>query len=83
MLSYEELLSQIKQLPGQTRLALLEEIAHSLREELASENKEASSETSRPSSLDRLYGILKTGNPAQSDEEIRDDYIDYLSKKYA
>ncbi len=37
MLTYNELLSEMKQLPYQQRLALLEELAHSLRQELAAE----------------------------------------------
>ena len=88
MLSYEELLSQIKQLPGPNRLALLEEIAHSLREEFPTKKiedvgKVERNEGSKDFSLERLYGILKNKGIPQTDEGIRDDYTDYLAKKYA
>lgn len=86
MLTFDELLGQVKQLTVEDRIAFLEEVAHSLREELSSaknETTEVPNEQPKSSSLDRLYGILKTDIPAPSDEEIRADYTEYLSKKYA
>jgi hypothetical protein len=85
MLSYEELLAQVKQLPSQNRLALIEEVVHSLREELPDKKEEvaAPDDARTHSPLDRLYGILKSEGVPQTDEEIQSEYTDYLAKKYS
>lgn len=31
----------------------------------------------------RLEGMLKTGTPSPSDEELKEDYVNYLSEKYS
>lgn len=87
----EELIEEIRQLPPSERMALVEEISRSLREDDHSPSTAngPNSETAAPSVeermsvVGRLYGILKTDGPPPTDEEIRDQITDYLVKKYS
>lgn len=75
-MTYQEIVQAVQHLTLQERLALLEELARSVRGDLAA------SQTAAPLS-ERLYGILRQVDPAPSEEILRDDYADYLLKKYA
>ena len=74
-MTYEQVVVEVMRLPADERLRLLEVIAASLQ-------------TERPGPLprgvpaDRLRGLLKTEGPPPTDEELRDDYVNYLIEKY-
>jgi hypothetical protein len=92
----QQFIEEIKRLSIEERIALIEAISRSLREELettddAAENleKEAAgagvqSETDRKiSAVRRLRGIIKIDGPPPSGEELKDDYTNYLIEKYS
>lgn len=74
-MTYQEMLAEIPHLSVHERLALLEALTRSLREELEP--------PMRTGSLAKwLRGIAKTDVPPLTDEEIKEDYINYLAEKY-
>jgi hypothetical protein len=75
-MTYQELAHEIVRLPLTERLALLELVTRSVREELAPRHE-------GPSSLSRIAGIGSTDGPPPTDGEIHDSYVDYLIEKYA
>ena len=75
-MTYQEIVEAVHQLSAQERLALLELLARSVRFDLADSRQGA------PLS-ELLYGILNQGGSPPTDEELRDDYTDYLLRKYA
>jgi hypothetical protein len=92
----QRFIEEIKQLSVQERIALIEEISRSLREDLeasienvqtsAGENPEANVQSDRElkmAAVRRLRGVLKTSGDAPSDEELKDDYTNYLVEKYS
>lgn len=91
----QQFLEEIKQLSITERIALIEAISRSLREEIEARgesmmhSERAGSETnpgdehkSRIAAVRRLQGILKTSGNPPSDEELKDDYTNYLIEKY-
>ena len=72
----EEIVKEARQLPVAEREAVVEEITRSIREETQSLE-------TRLSIVDRLYRIAKPDGPMPSDEELKEDYIRYLSEKYS
>jgi hypothetical protein len=87
---------EIRRLSVEERIALIEAITHSLREDLelskddASVNSAESSGTATPSQGEngvslsqRLYGILKFDGDPPTDEELKNHYADYLTEKYS
>ncbi len=72
----EEIVKEARQLPLAEREAVVEEITRSIREEIQPQQK-------RVSIVDRLYGIAKPDGPIPSDEELKEDYIRYLTEKYS
>jgi len=72
----EQLIEEIRQLPLEERLELLEIISRSVR---AERRPRASS----GSVSSRLRGIAKFDGPPPSDEELKEDYIRYLTEKYS
>ena len=75
-MTHEELIKEIKQLPVEEQIAVIDAISQSIRE------KTQSPET-RVSIVDRLYGIAKPEGPMPSNEELKEDYIRYLTEKYS
>ena len=75
-MTHEELIKEIKQLPVEERIAVIDEISQSVQEETQSRK-------ARVSIVDRLYGIAKPDGPIPSDEELKEDYIRYLTEKYS
>jgi hypothetical protein len=67
----DALVLEIKQLPVTTRLALVEIIAESVRQELSALQGQKLS-----------MGMLKPEGAIPSDEELHDDYVTYLIEKY-
>jgi hypothetical protein len=74
-MTYQELLTEIGQLPLDERLALLEALTHSLRTELRPTPRSGSS-------VDQVRGLLKPAGPLPTDVELKDDYTRYLIEKY-
>lgn len=72
----EEIVKGALQLPVAEREAAVEEIKRSIREEMQPQQ-------TRVSIVDRLYGIAKPDGPMPSDEELKEDYIRYLTEKYS
>ncbi len=72
----EEIVKEARQLPVAEREAVVEEITRSIREEIHPLE-------TRLSIVDRLYGIAKPEGPIPSDEELKEDYIRYLTEKYS
>ena len=75
-MTYQELLSEIRYLPLDERLALLEALTHSLCDELRPVGH------ARPSAS-QVRGMLKSDGPLPTDAEISDAYTRYLLEKYA
>lgn len=75
-MTHEEIIKEIKQLPVEERIAVIDEIAQSVQEE--TQSREA-----RVSIVDKLYGIAKPNGTMPSDEELKEDYIRYLAEKYS
>ena len=89
-----QFIEEIKQLSIAERVALIETISRSLREDLetgqdaasisTSNNAEASGERERKiAAIRRLRGIAKFDGEPPSDEELKEDYINYLTEKYS
>jgi hypothetical protein len=75
-MTQEELIKEIKLLPPEDRKALLEVITQVVKEETQPRK-------ARVSIVDRLYGIAKPEGPIPSDEESKEEYIQYLTEKYS
>lgn len=72
----EELLDEIRRLPIEQRIELLEAIARSVSEEVLPHARDVTLAS-------RLRGIIKFDGPPPSDEEIKDEYARYLTEKYS
>jgi hypothetical protein len=95
-MTQQQVLEEIKKLSVRERIALIEAISRSLREDLEMNGRDvpASDEETpdaagqnerarRMAAVQRLRGVLKTSGQTPSDEELRDDYTDYLLEKYS
>ncbi len=72
----EQLFEEIRRLPLEQRVELLEVISRSVRDEVRPRER-------RGSVVERLRGIAKPDGPPPSDEEIKEDYTRYLTEKYS
>jgi hypothetical protein len=93
----QQFIEEIKQLSVVERIALIEAITHSLREDLAARPSEVASvaqtESRRTEVQDtaqdglslsqRLRGVLKFDGEPPTDEELKEMYTDYLAEKYS
>ena len=75
-MTYQELAAEIVRLPIHKRLALLELVSRSLREDLRSRTP------TKPLAA-RLRGIARPDGPMPGDGEIEDEYTTYLEQKYS
>lgn len=75
-MTYEEIIKEIKELPLSGRLMVLDAISQSVREE-------EQPLKSRVSVVDQLWGIARPDGPLPSDEELKEDYIRYLTEKFS
>jgi hypothetical protein len=88
-MTHEELLREILQLPLERRKELLEAVARSLQKDLEASAEEipgADADIERErrlAAVRRLRGILKTSEPPPSDEELKEEYANYLTEKYS
>ena len=94
-MTQEELIKEIKQLPVEERIAVMDAISQSVRAETGGDDisgegskqrgadGSAKSSRSRVSIVDQLYGIAKPNGPMPSDDELKEDYVRYLTEKYS
>lgn len=91
-MTQQQVIEEIRRLSVAERIALLEIISRSVREELeaggvvsdgAAAHEARSRLERRAAAVRRLRGILKFEGAAPSDEELKDDYVTYLSEKYS
>ncbi len=96
MLSYDELVKELKQRSLPEQLSLLEELAHSVKAVLVSSPLVSQAKPTEPvdttvraesaishEATTSLFGLFKPEpGSAPSDEEIREDYTNYLVEKY-
>jgi hypothetical protein len=77
-MTIQDIVPTVVRLPLAERLAILEVLLRSVREEL-------SARVSPPKTIpfERLCGILKQNGAPPSDDTWQDDYADYLIRKYA
>ena len=77
-MTLKELTSEVEQLSQEELLQLLEMVTRLLREALS-----AQTESAGVLPFESLRGILKTDGPIPTDEELKEDYVNYLIRKYA
>jgi hypothetical protein len=80
-MTYSEMVRLIPRLSIVERLQLLELLSHSVRVEL--EQPANTTIAERMEIFERLAGALKTDEPPPSDEELKEDYVNYLTEKYS
>lgn len=71
MITYQDIVVAVRQLPNEKRLTLMEELVHLL-------STEWQLPRSGESSLLRVRGMLNTSGPVPTDHELRDLHTDYL-----
>jgi hypothetical protein len=82
----EEIVKEARQLPLAERKAAVDEITSSIREEIDANGSATTGESNLEEKLaafHRLHGMLKTDAPPPTDEELKEDYINYLTEKYS
>lgn len=85
-----EIIEQIIHLPIYERIEIIEKLSRSVREEMGEKAGKSSFEQEKKLSIeerkaivDSLRGIAAVeGKTPPTDEEIREDYTNYLSEKY-
>ena len=75
-MTHEELIKKILQLPLEKQVELLEAISRNVHEQMRPREQ-------RESAVSRLRGIAKFDGTPPTDEELREDYIRYLTEKYS
>ncbi len=94
-MTQQQFIEEAKRLSVAERVALIEAISRSLREDLQThdggartvppETLESTGQSERErkiAAVRQLRGILKTEGPP-SDEEWKEDYVNYLTEKYS
>jgi hypothetical protein len=77
-----ELIEQIIHLPIAERVEIIERISRSVREDLREKGEKINLEE-RKKAVNRLRGIAAVESKVPpTDEEIREDYTNYLAEKY-
>jgi DNA-directed RNA polymerase specialized sigma24 family protein len=82
----EEIIQEINQLPPDERKAIAETVLRGVQEEVAVDSERPASEVSREEKIaafHRLRGMLQTEGPPPTDDELKDDYVNYLQEKYS
>ena len=95
-MTQQQFIEEIKRLSVTERIALLEAISRSLREDLATTDGDVATLTSEPpetniqsetelrlAAVHRLRGIIKFDGDPLTDEELKDIYTDYVIEKYS
>jgi hypothetical protein len=76
VMTQEDLIKEISQLPIEQQVEILEAISRSVREKIQPREDKKSLGS-------RLLGIAKPEGPLPSDEELKEDYVRYLEEKYS
>lgn len=76
MITYQDIVIAVRQLPNEKRLTLMEELVHLLAAEWQPLR-------TGESSLHRVRGMLKPTGPLPTDLELRESHTDYLIEKYS
>jgi len=81
----EEIVNEFWRLPPEEREAVVEEISRGGGANGSSAKPKLHPYTieEKLAALGRLRGVFKTAGPPPTDEELKEDYINYLSKKYS
>ncbi len=92
----EQLIKEIRQLPLEQKIDLLEAISRSVREEMEANGVDAAisgkeipaadvqnERERRVAAVQRLRGIIKFEGDPPTDEELKDEYANYLMEKYS
>jgi hypothetical protein len=81
----EEIISEFWRLPPEEREAVVEEISRGGGANGSSAKSKLHADTieEKLAALGRLRGVFKTAGPPPTDEELKEDYINYLTKKYS
>ncbi|HEX8684759.1 MAG TPA: hypothetical protein VF707_20750 [Ardenticatenaceae bacterium] len=74
-MTYKEIQDEIQHLSREERLGLIDFIMHSLQTERVSDDD--------GTALLAMRGILSTEGPAPTDEELMEEYTQYLIEKYS
>jgi hypothetical protein len=95
-MTQQQFIEEIKRLSIEERIALIEAISRSLREDLENPNgdeatlgretleADVQSETElKLAAVHRLQGIIKFDGDPPTDEELKDIYADYVIEKYS
>lgn len=76
-MTYQSIVSEIARMPLREQLMLLETITRLVRVRAASNDK-----PKRIPSIKLTRGMLKPNGVIPTDKELKDDYVNYLLKKY-
>ena len=76
----EELVKELRLLPLREQEALVEEMLLTIQQ---GRNTSNHSPGERLAAIHRLGGAFKTNGLSPTDEELKQDYADYLAKKYS
>lgn len=91
----DDLMTTIQQLPLEEKVSLLELLIRTVNEELRRESRDIAVDPRAQRALEvlgidgplppfsELQGILASDTPVPAEYDWKDDYADYLTKKYA
>ncbi len=88
MMTQQEIFREVVSLPFKEQAELVEKIGRNLKQSIAEngDNKTKEKELSieeRKAIVESLYGIAAVeGKTPPTDEEVKEDYINYLAEKY-
>ena len=87
-MTYREIVAQAKELPLDEQWLVVKELLEALKMETqaAAEGESAEARQRRLASIppaSAMLGILKPEGHIPTDEEIKEDYINYLVRKYS
>jgi hypothetical protein len=89
-MTQEEIIKEIHQLPLDKRKVVLKAIERSVQDEQHAapnsrsiDNQDELSTEERLAAVQRLFGILKRDGEAPTDEELKEEYANYLAEKYS
>ncbi|MFZ1699281.1 MAG: hypothetical protein WBO10_17055 [Pyrinomonadaceae bacterium] len=84
---HTEIVKRISELPIAERVEIIEEVSRSVRRDLQKNGKNSDEQAEivkkRREAIKRLRGIAAVeGKTAPSDQEVKEDYYNYLAEKY-
>jgi hypothetical protein len=76
----QEILEEIPRLTTREQLMILQALSSALSASVTDTNAPSAE---REAAVDRLYGALRSSGEPPTDDELREQYTDHLSKKYS